>query len=87
MGMETPLDEMPVLSLEESIYYDDFNILSSCRTYGMVENSLTVTDIISYANFSSVPDKHKFLLVMIKLDSLYQKIASQEREKRQKSRS
>ncbi len=70
-NLESPMDNLPVLGLVETLYYNDFSMLESERVSGMNIGAIPITRVISYANMDGVHDIELFKSIITKLDSFY----------------
>ena len=85
-GEVSPLDELPVLDVVESIYYADFRLLGSERNSGMGISPIPITRITEYANQEGVHNIELFKRIISRIDQSYCKMISDDQEKKSKAK-
>ena len=75
---------MPDLTLDESIYFNDFNALCSERMSGMGIGSIPITRINQYAVQHGIHDINLFEQIMMRIDTAYVKLMSDKQERQSK---
>jgi len=83
-GQSSPLDNLPSLTLDENIYYSDFNALCSERSGGMGISSIPITRINQYARQHGVHNIYLFEQVIMQIDNAYMKFVSEKQERQSK---
>lgn len=83
-GKSSPLDDLPDLTLDESIYYKDFNNLCTERVSSMGLGSIPVTRIHLYAQQNGIHNIPLFEEIIMSVDGEYVKLISEKQEKQSK---
>ena len=86
-GQSSPLDNVPALTLDENVYYTDFNALCSERVNGMGLGSIPITRITEYAKQHGVHDVFLFEQIIMRIDNVYVKCVSDKNQRESKSKS
>lgn len=81
-GESSPLDDLPELSVGESLYYEDFVVLGTERVNAMSVGAIPITKIVEYAIFEGVEDIHRFKRILSAMDRLYLKAVRKEQDKK-----
>lgn len=83
-GKPSPLDDVPDLTLDEGIYYKDFNILGSERVSGMGVGYIPITRITQYAKQQGVHNISLFERIITAVDNQYVSLIADRQKKKSK---
>jgi len=83
-GRPSPFDEMPLLTLDESIYYNDFNVLGTERLNSMSVGAIPITSIIQYALLEKIHNIELFKNVILEMDRCYLRLVADDQKAKQK---
>lgn len=79
-GQPSPIDEMPLLTFDEGIYYNDFNNLGTERINSMAIGAIPVTKIVQYAMLEGVHNIKLFKDIILSMDRHYMKLVSDDQK-------